>query len=149
MQFIDLPPEGDRVDDAYGAGRQFGQVARPADIGQPVLLLEMVPEGRGARLAAALRHAPDGVVDAPVARIEEMVGFQEIADLFEDAVVHQDGAQQRHLDLEIGGKLAVGGVVVRRSFEGRLFGEPGIGLCCHGRVIRPAWYALSLGIVWI
>ena len=101
-------------------------------------MLEMVPEGCGARLAAALRHAPDGVVYAPVAGVEEMVGFQEIADLFEDAVVHQDGAQQRHLDLEIGGKLTVGGIVVRRGFEGRLFGEPGIGLCCHGRVIRPA-----------
>ena len=25
MQFVDLPPERDRVDDADGAGRQFGR----------------------------------------------------------------------------------------------------------------------------
>ena len=137
MQVVDRLPEGDRVDDADGARRQFGQVARPADIGQPVLLLEMVPEGRRARLSAALRHAANGVVDAPVARVEEMLRLQEVADLLEDAVVNQDRAQERHLDLQVGRGLAVGGVVVRRGLEGRLFGEPGIGLCCHGRVIRP------------
>ena len=36
MQVVDRMSEGDRVDDADGARRQFGQVARPADIGQPV-----------------------------------------------------------------------------------------------------------------
>ena len=137
MQVVDGLAEGDRVDDADGARGQLGQVTRPADIGQPVLLLEMVPQRRGARLAAAFGHALDGLVDAPVARVEEMVRLQEIADLLQDAVVHQDRAEQRHLDLQIGRKLAIGGAVVGRGLEGRLFGEPGIGLCCHGSAIRP------------
>ena len=97
----------------------------------------MVPEGRRAGLPATLRHAPDGVVDSLVAGVEEMLRLQEIADLLEDAVVHENRAQQRHLDLQVGGRLAVGGVVVGRRLEGRLLGEPGFGLCCHGSAIRP------------
>ena len=145
MQVVDGLSEGDRVDDADGARGEFGQVTRPADIGQPVLLLEMVPEGGGARLAAAFGHALDGLVDAPVARVEEMVRLQEVADLLQEAIVHQDRAEQRHLDLQIGRKLAIGGAVVGRGLEGRLFGEPGIGLCCHRSAIRPGHYSRVSG----
>ena len=130
---------------ALAASSALAQVTRPADIGQPVLLLEMVPQRRGARLAAAFGHALDGLVDAPVARVEEMVRLQEIADLLQDAVVHQDRAEQRHLDLQIGWKLTIGGLSSGGASKGGSSANQGSACAVMGAPLDPVRVPLSCG----
>ena len=106
------------VDDVERIGRQLGQIAHAADLGQSLVLLEIALERRRAGLLAALDQRAGGVVDARVRRLHEMLRQQELADLFIGAIVDQQCAEQRDLQLDVRRWRAKSGVIGGSVGEG-------------------------------
>ena len=132
-QFDQLPAQIEVVDnaavigdvgDADNAGGQFVEILRAAGAGQSLVGLEEMGQGLRAGFLAALHQPPRGVVDTAMDRLVEMLGLQEIRNLFQRPVVGQDRAQQPGLHLGVMGRDAVDGrralVVAKRG--DRVFG---------------------------
>ena len=104
------------IDDGDDGG-QPRQILRAADLGQRAILVEQVLQGDRVGDLAALDQLADGLVDAPVDGIGEMLGPQELVDLVEGQVVGEDRAEQRHLGLVVVGGGTVGGAYLATALD--------------------------------
>ncbi len=94
------------VDDRHHRGGEADQIGRPPDFLQRLVLVEHALEGdRGGDLAAVDQPAA-GLEDAAVHRIGEVLDPQELRHPLVGAVVHQHGAEQRLLGLQVVRRLA-------------------------------------------
>ena len=97
-----------RVHDGDGAALQLGEVVRAAGLGERLVLVEQGLERDRVGLLAALDQLADGLEDASVGRVGEVLGAQEIGDPLEGVVVLEDRAEQRLLGLVVDRRRAVG-----------------------------------------
>ena len=106
------------VDDRDRRSREAREIRRPADLGQGLVVLEIGLQGDGIGDLPALDELENRPEDAPVHRLEEMLGQQEIGDPVDRCVVDEKGGEQGLLGLD----------VVGQALEGfRLVAAPGKG----------------------
>src|SRR5690606_29616332 len=126
-----------RVDDVEGGGRQFGEIAGPAHIGELGVVLEIAPQRRRRRLLAALDQLGASVEDAGMDAVAEMLRQQEFGYPLIGAVVDENGPNQGHLDLDVAGGGAVAGISRMRAGIGWAeMRDGGAGQTVHRRTIQ-------------
>ena len=94
------------VDHGDGGIRQLGQVRRPADLGQGLVLLEVPLEGDGIGDLAPFDERRHRREDAAVVCQREVLWTQELRHPLVGAVIRQDGAEQRLFGLDVVGRRA-------------------------------------------
>ena len=85
------------VDDADHGGKQLCEIGGAADFVQQAGVLEFGSQGDGVGQLPGFDPADNGLIDAAMHRVGEMLGGQEFADAFIGLVVGQQRAEQRHL----------------------------------------------------
>ena len=94
------------VDDGHRGAGQTGEILGPADVGQGIVVLEVMFEGDRIGHLAALHELQDGIVDTAVNGLVELFGEQEAGDDMDFFVVDEEGAEKRLLGLVVMGKRA-------------------------------------------
>ena len=96
------------IDDADHRGEELREIGGAADLLQHAGMLELALQGHGVGELPRLDAPRDGLEDAAVDRVGEMVGGEELADPLIGLVVGQQRAEQGLLGLDVGGRQALG-----------------------------------------
>ena len=95
------------VDDADHRGQQLREIGGAADLVEHAGMLELGLQRDGVGKLPGFDPPRDGLEDAAVDRVGEMLGRQELADPLIGLVVGEQRAEQRLLRLVVGGRQAL------------------------------------------
>ena len=129
-QVVDLRGEVAGADDRRAGAGQLGEIGRPADLLHRLVALEHRLQRDRVGDHVLVGHPQDGLVDAAVQRLEEMVGSKPDLDVLDQPVVDHQRAEQRRLRLDILGERGGCGRF-RPASDSNDFGH-GVGLCGSG-----------------
>ncbi len=101
VEVVDRPAVVLGVDDGHRRAGEPREVLGAADVGERLVVLEVVLERDRRGDLAALDEREHRLVDAPVHRLEEVSGLQERRDAVGHLVVDEHGPEQRLLGLEV------------------------------------------------
>jgi hypothetical protein len=111
---VDRPSVFAGIDDADHGGEKLGEIGGAADFLQHARMLELGLQHHGVGELSCLDAAHNGLVDAAVDRVREVVRREELGDSLVRLVVGEQGAEQGLLGLQVGRGQALGEPEQRR-----------------------------------
>ncbi len=117
---VDRAPVFAGVDDADHGGEKLGEIGGAADFLQDAGMLEFGLQRDRVGELLGFDAAGNGLVDAAMDGVGEMIRGQEFRDPLIGTVVGQQGAKQRLLGLHVGGRQTLG-----QAEQGRVDGVHG------------------------
>ena len=133
------------IDDADHGGEELREIGGAADLVEDAGMLEFRLQGDAVGELALLDPARDGLVDAAMDRVREMLGDEEFRDALIGLVVRQQRAEQRLFGLQVRGRQALREAEERAvdRVHARTIADPARG------VSRPClWTAVDIGDGW-